>query len=73
MRVAMVAAAAVAAAACGGPEVREPPPEFDDLDPETELRGPKVLGPPRIIDAERLADVLEGLPYEGRYGKSRHT
>src|SRR5690606_35094626 len=28
------------------------------------LRGPKVLGPPRIIDAERLAAVLEGLPYE---------
>lgn len=59
LRAVMVAALA----ACGGTTYQEPAPEFDDLD--VDLGGPdRVLGPPRIIDAERLAAVLEGLPYE---------
>ena len=51
-----------ALAACGGTTYNEPEPEFDDLD--VDLGRSDVLGPPRIIDAERLARVLEGLPYE---------
>lgn len=59
--------AVLVAAGCATPPVAEPEPEFDDLDPDTTLRGPKAVTRPRIIDGERLAAVLERLPITGDY------
>lgn len=64
--VALALALAPAACATAPPPAGDPAPDVDDLDPDT-LRGPKLLGPPRIIDAERLEAVVARLPFHGTY------